>query len=176
MRKYIVLTILTLALCSSVVAAEKPALDVAIYPGGQPSMEVNLSQSDLLPALQGILPMVPLAGLNQILTPEAAAALLNGIKRFQYLQIDIVSNPVDTQVSDFYSKNLPAGEWNRVFWQKANIGTIAFYNQGTEKLYAFLVQQTTIDGKPAKRVQIIRAEGKIDLAQLLSIAAKTILK
>ena len=176
MRKYIVLVILTLALCTSVIAADKPALDVAIYPGGQPSMEVNLSQNDLLPALQSILPVVPLGGLDQILTPESAAALLNGIKRFQYLQVDVLSNPTDTQLSDFYSKNLPAGDWNRVLWQKASIGTIAFYNQGTDKLYAFLIQQTTIDGKPAKRVQMLKAEGKIDLAQMLSIAAKTILK
>jgi len=177
MRIWIAVVALALLVGASVVAQDKPAMDIAIYPGGEATMEIDLSQDDLLPTLQAMLPMIKMGGPEGSINTDDIAAALKDVKRIEFLQLDIAKNPTDAQVADFYSKNLPAGQWNRVFWQKSPQGTMALYVQGAgEKLYGFRVSQETSDSKPFKRVMILKTDGKIDYAKLLGIAAKVFMK
>lgn len=174
MKLRIVLVALFLFACMSAFAAEKPPMDIPVYPGGETSMEINLTSEDLLPTLQAMLPMVKLGGVTDKISPEDLAGILKDVKRVQVLQLDVAKPATDTDVAGYYAKNLPGGEWNRVFWQKSpKLGTVALYVQGAgEKLYAFQVQQVKVDDKPVKRVLIVKTEGKIDFAKLLAVAMK----
>jgi len=170
--RFIVLALLAL-LCGSVVAAQAPAMDIPIYPGGESTMEINLTNEDLLPTLRAILPMVKMGGLDKI-NPDDIAVALKDVKRIEMLQLDIKKTATEAAVVDFYAKKLPAGDWNKVFWQKAGKqGTLVIFVQGLgEKLYGFRVQSAIADEKPIKRVQIVKTEGKIDYVKLLTVAAK----
>lgn len=177
MKIWIAVVVLALLVCGSVVAQEKPAMDIPIYPGGEATMEINLTQDDLLPTLQALLPMIKIGGPEGAINPDDLAAALKDVTRLEFLQLDMAKNPTDTQVADFYAKNLPAGQWNRVFWQKSAKGTVAVYVQGGgQKLYGFRVSQEMANDKPIKRVQIMKTEGKIDFAKLLAIASKVFMK
>lgn len=160
-------------MCGSVVAADAPAMDIPIFPGGESTMEINLTDEDLLPTLQAILPMLKMGGLEKI-NPDDLTAALKDVKRVELLQLDIKKVATETEVADFYAKRLPAGNWNKVFWQKVGKqGTLVIFVQGMgEKLYGFRVQSAMADEKPIKRVQILKTEGKIDYVKLLTVAAK----
>ncbi len=111
------------------------------------------------------------------INPDDIAAALKDVKRIEFLQLDIAKNPTGDAVADFYAKNLPAGQWNRVFWQRSPNAIMALYVQGGgEKIFGFRVTQEKADDKPIKRVQIIKTEGKIDYARLLAIAAKVFMR
>lgn len=170
--RFVVLALLAL-LCGSAVVAEAPPMDIPIYPGGESTMEINLTNEDLLPTLRAILPMVKMGGLDKI-NPDDIAVALKDVKRIQMLQLDIKRTATETDLADFYAKKLPAGDWNKVFWQKAGKqGTLVIFVQGMgEKLYGFRVQSAVADGKPIKRVQILKTEGKIDYVKLMTVAAK----
>jgi hypothetical protein len=173
MRLRIALVVLALAVSAPVVAAEKPAMDIPVYPGGEANMEINLTSEDLLPTLEAMLPLLKIGGPEGAIDPNEIAAAFKDVRRIQFLQLDIAKNPTEAAVADYYAKNLPAGQWSRVFWQKAGSTSTAFYVQGAgEKLYGFRVTSEKADEKPIKRVQILKTEGKIDFAKLLVIAAK----
>lgn len=173
MRTRFALIAFALLLCTSVIAAEKPAIDIPVYPGGEATMEINLTSEDLLPTLQAMLPMIAGKLADQI-NPDDLTGALKDVKQIEMLQIDIAKTATETEVADYYAKNVPAGQWSRVFWQKSpKMGTMAFYVQGGgEKLYGFRVQQAMSDDKPVKRVQVVKTNGKIDFVKLLTIAAK----
>jgi hypothetical protein len=170
--RFVVIALLAL-LCGSVVAAEAPPMDIPVYPGGESTMEINLTNEDLLPTLKAILPMVKMGGLDK-LNPDDLVAALRDVKRIEMLQLDIKKTATESDVVDFYAKKLPPGDWNKVFWQKAGKqGTIVLFVQGMgEQLYGFRVQSAVADEKPIKRVQIVKTEGKIDYVKLLTVAAK----
>ena len=173
MRTRFAVIVITLLMCASSIAAEKPAMDVPIYPGGEATMEVNLTSEDLLPTLKAMLPMMAGKMADKINFDDLDAALKD-VKQVEVLQLDIKKDATDAQIADYYAKNVPAGEWNRVFWQKLpNAGTMAFYVQGGgEKLYGFRVQSAVVDEKQIKRVQILKTDGKIDFVKALQIAMK----
>ncbi len=177
MKTWISVIAFMLLACGTIGAAEKPAMDIPTYPGGEATMEINLTQEDLLPTLQALLPMVKIGGPAGAINPEDIAAALKDVTRLEFLQIDIAKNPAETQVADYYANNLPSGQWSRVFWQKSDKGNIAVYAQGKgEGLYGFRVSSKMDGDKPIKCVQIIKTEGKIDFAKLLSIASKIFVK
>lgn len=173
MRTRLIVVALILAICGSVIAAEKPAIDIPVYPGGETTMEINLTQEDLLPTLKSILPLMNIPGIDKVDMNDLDVALKD-VTRVEMLQVDVRKNVTEAQISDFYAKKGPAGKWNRVFWQRRGTdGSMALYVQGMgEKLYGFYIKSIVEDEKPVKRVQIIKTEGKIDYAKLLSIAAK----
>jgi len=167
--------LMLLSICAY--AQEKPSMDLPTFPGGETSMEVNLSNEDILPTMKAMLPMLSgkMGSIAQKINPDEIAAVLKDVKRIQVLQVDVNKSGVtDSDITNYYSKNLPTGNWNRIFWQSApKIGTLAVYVQGTgDSLYGFRVQTVTVDGKPAKQVMIGKIEGKIDFAKLLSIAGR----
>lgn len=173
MRTRIAVVAFLLLMCSSVIAAEKPGVDIPLYPGGESTMEINLTSDDLLPTLQAMLPMMAGKLTDKIDFNDLAAALKD-VKSVQFLQVDIKKTATETEVTDFYAKKMPAGDWNRVFWQKSpTMGTVALYVQGQgEKLYGFRVTQEKVDDKPVKRVAILKTDGKIDYVKLLAMASK----
>lgn len=159
------------------IAQDKPAIDIPVYPGGETAMEVNLSNEDILPTMKAMLPMLSgnLGSIAQKLDVNELAAVLKDVKRIEVLQIDInKGNATQADVAAYYGKNLPAGNWNKVFWQNTpKMGTIAVYALGAgDSLYGFRVQTLKVDGKPAKQVMAVKIEGKIDFAKLLTIAQK----
>lgn len=172
MRTWISAVVIVLLASGASFAQEKPEIDIAVYPGGEATMEINLTQEDLVPTLQAMLPLIKI-GAEGAIDPDDIAAALSDVRRIEFLQIDIVRNPTGDAVADFYARNLPAGKWNRVFRQRSPSGIIALYVQGGgEKLYGFRVTQEKAGDKPIKRVQVFKTEGKFDYARLLRIAAK----
>lgn len=173
MRTRLAIIALVALLCGSVVAAEAPPMDIPVYPGGESTMEVSLTNDDLLPTLKVMLPMVKVPGLEKI-SPEDLASAFKDVKRIQVLQLDIKKAASEADVADYYAKKLPAGDWNKVFWQKAGKqGTLVIFVQGAgEKIYAYRVTSVVEDQKPIKRIQILKTEGKIDYVKLLTLAAK----
>lgn len=173
MKIRLLLAALLVLFCASVVAADAPPMDIPVYAGGESTMEINLTNEDLLPTLQAVLPMVKLPKMDK-LNMDDLAAVFKDVKRIEMLQLDIPKTATETQIVDFYTKKLPAGQWNKVFWNRAGKqGTIVLFVQGMgEKLYAFRVQSAMADDKPIKRVQIVKTEGMIDYKKLIMIAAK----
>lgn len=170
-----VLVILAVLAAVPALAGDELPMDLAIYPGGESTLEINLSNEDLLPTLQAMLPLLmQKSKMAEKISPEDIAAALKDVKRIQVLQLDVKANPNESRIVDYYSKNMPSGDWNRVFWQSRQpLGTIAVYTQGTgDALYGFRVQSITEDDKTIKRITIAKIEGKIDLAKLLMIASK----
>lgn len=170
--RFAVVALLALLLASPV-AAEAPAMDIPIYPGAEPTMEINLTNEDLLPTLQAVLPMVKFPNIDK-LNPEDLAAAFKDVKRIQMLQLDVTRAATEDDIAAFYVKKLSPGEWNKVFWQKIpKQGTMAVFVQGMgEQLYGFRITSVKVDDKPAKRVQVLKVEGKIDVVKLISAAAK----
>lgn len=183
MRLYAILVAVILALTAPAVFAqetpEPPALDVPIYPNGEVTMEINMTNQDILPTLQAMLPLMTarygdkLKGINA----EDIAAAFKDLKRLQVAQVDIAKDGVTTSdIANYYATNIPKGSWNRVFWQSlGSKGTIALYTQGTGEnmaIYGFKIDSKTIDEKQIKRVMVLKTEGQIDLAKLLAIAAQ----
>jgi hypothetical protein len=185
MRTWTPVLALVALLCGSAMAAEKadekPNMDIPIYPGGQATMEVNLTNYDLLPVLQAMLPMyaAKLGDAGSKISPEEIATALKDIKRVEFVQVEVMKNAAEAAIADFYTKNIPSGEpWNRVYWQKdAKAGTTALYvlNQG-EKVYGFRVQTVVVEDKPVKRAMVLKTEGKVDFVKLLTLVGSVMMK
>lgn len=173
MRTRFIAVAFLLLLCGAVLAAEKPPMDIPVYPGGESTMEINLTNDDLLPTLKAVLPLINMPGIDKLNLDDLGVALKD-VKRIELLQVDIKKTATESDVADFYAKKIPSGAWNRVFWQRVGKqGTLALYVQGQgEKLYGFRVQSVVEDEKPVKKVQIVKTEGKIDYAKLMVVAAK----
>ena len=179
MKMRIFLIVLVLLLSVTVFAQEKPPMDLPIYPGGEPGMEINLSNEDILPMVKAMFPLFAgkLGSAAEKLNPEDVALIFKDMKRIQVLQLDVAKAGVsETDITTYYNKNLPSGSWTRVFWQSApTVGTVAVYVQGGgESLYGFRVRSVNEDGKPVKRVEILKTEGKIDFAKIIVLAGKFI--
>lgn len=178
MRLRAILVVVILVLTASAVAAEAPPLDVPIYPGGETTMEINMTNEDILPTLKAMLPIVAgkFGNAAQGINVEDIATAFKDLKRIQIAQVDVTKGGVTTNdVAKYYSSNIPKGSWNRVFWQSAGKGTIALYTQGTGEsmaIYGFKIDDKMIDGTQTKRVMVVKTDGMVDLAKLLTIAAK----
>lgn len=158
-------------------AQDRPAMDIPIYAGGEASMEVNLSNEDILPMIKAMLPLAgaSLGALKDAISPEDLAAVFKDVRRIQFLQIDVAKPGVaDKDVADFYAKNLPVGSWNRVFWQaNAASGSMAVYAQPQgEMIYAFRVRSIKQEDKAIKRVEVVKTEGQLDYVKLISLAGQ----
>lgn len=156
---------------------DKPAMDIPLYPGAEATMEVNLSNEDILPMVRALAPLLGqrLAAVAEAVSPDEVASVFKDVKRIQILQLDVAKAGVaERDVADFYARSLPKGSWNRVFWQSgAPAGTMAVYAQpGGEMIYAFRVRSAKQEDKSIKKVEVLEAEGKLDYLKLVSLAAK----
>jgi hypothetical protein len=175
MKRALVIAVLIWAVSvpTSLAQTDKPPLDIAVYPGAQTSMEVNLTNEDILPMLQAMLPLMgnKLGPMADKIEPEGVADLLKDLKRLEFLQLDIPKPGVsESDVARFYTKNLPSGRWSRVFYlSQPKGGTMALYAQeGMGALYGFRVTTVTLDRKPAKQVVVLKTDGMIDFTRVLS--------
>ncbi|MCL5103166.1 MAG: hypothetical protein M1133_03500 [Armatimonadetes bacterium] len=178
MRRYIALIAAAmLIVVSAAFAEEKPAMDLSVYPGGESTMEINMGSEDILPTIKAMLPMLSgkLGKMADKINVDDLAGALKDVKQIELLQVDVAKPGVtESDITSFYGKSLPAGNWTRIFWQSLpKTGTVAIYSQaGGDGLYGFRVQTTTVDSKPMKRVQILKTQGKIDFVKLLEMASK----
>ncbi|OFX13683.1 MAG: hypothetical protein A2Z18_09675 [Armatimonadetes bacterium RBG_16_58_9] len=167
-----------IALFSSAAFADgKPPMDIAVYPKGETTLEVNMTSEELLPMLEAMYPMVAarLGSVAENVTAKDIVAALKGLKRIEALQMQIDAKEVSEQdVADFYAKNLPKGNWSRVMWQcSESQGTVAVYaTHGFENLYAFRITKKAVDDKPTREVMVAKIEGKVDIAKLAALAGK----
>lgn len=162
-----------------VLAETKLPMDLPTYPGGESTMEVNLSNEDILPMVKAMLPLMgdKLGKLAEQISPEEIADVLKDVTQIEFRQVDIAKPGVaERDIADFYSKHLPTGNWNRVFLQSlGSSGTIAVYAQpGGEMLYGFRVRTVKQDDKLIKRAEVAKIDGKIDYAKLIALAAKVL--
>ena len=171
-----ILVLLTLVLGIPVLAADKPPMDLPLYPGGESTMELNLTNEDILPMVKTLIPMLAgkMGAVADKINPDDIAAILADVKRIEFQQVDITKAVTENDVADYYAKSVPNGDWNRVFWQKNNsAGTIAVFVQGGgEAIYGFRVQSLNVDNKPVKRVMVAKSIGKIDYTKLITLASK----
>ena len=178
MKTRAVLVVLLMLVCSIAVAEEeKPPMDLPIYPGGESTMEMNITNADILPMLNA---MIPLAGagmgkMAEAVVPEEAASIFAEVRRIQALQLNVPKPKVtEAQIASYYAANLPRGKWSRVFWQTDSpTGTVALYSQkDTEQLFGFHISSVKAEEKQIKRVDVVKIEGKIDYAKIIAMAAK----
>jgi hypothetical protein len=158
-------------------AQDKPAMDIPLYPGAEATMEVNLSNEDILPMVKALAPMLGqrFAAVAEAINPDEIASVFKDVRRIQILQLDVAKAGIaERDVADFYSRSLPKGSWNRVFWQSGSpAGTMAVYAQpGGEMVYAFRVRSAKQENKSIKKAEVLKAEGKLDYLKLVSLAAK----
>lgn len=175
----LLVVVFVLALFAPAFAEEqaKPPMDLPVYTGGETSMEINMSNEDILPMVQALMPLAARKFGDKLdkINSEDLTAIFKNVKRIEVLQLDVDKPKVaESDITKFYSQKLPKGNWTRVFWQSAKpIGTIAVYTQGTgDAIYAFKVSSVKVDDKTVKRVIVAKMEGKIDIAQLVTLAAK----
>jgi hypothetical protein len=178
MRLLGVILVLTLAAAPLVaVSQEKPPIDLPSLAGGEVTMEINMTSDDILPTVKAMLPLL----MNNIgkdsdkIDADEVASAFQDVKRIELLQVDY-SKPdkSETDIAAFYAKNVPAGDYTRVFWQSKKIsGTISVYSSpGGEKLYLFRVRTVVEEEKAIKRIEVAKTEGKIDYAKLIPIAMR----
>lgn len=158
-------------------AEDKPILDIPIYAGGEVTMEVNLTNEDILPMVNAMLPLLSrkFGEIVETVSAEDIAGVFKDIKSIQFLQFDLTKSGIaDRDIADFYAKSIPQGSWNRIFWQTDALnGTIAVYCQsGGEMLYGFRIRSIKESQKIIKRVEVLKTKGKLDYARLISLAAK----
>lgn len=171
-------------LCVSGLAEDEPIMDLPIYPGGEATLEVNLTQEDILPALQAMLPMFAgrLGGKADGVKPEDVAAVLKDVSVIQVVQVDIDNKGADVRdIARYYCSNIPSGRWSRIFWQTSDkkgcpSETTAIYcRPDAEGFYGFKVSAIEQDDRTIKQVTAARIDGKLDLEKLVSLAAKILL-
>lgn len=156
-------------------AAEAPTVDLLTYPGGEATMEISLSNEDILPTMKAMLPMMgsSISAITEKVSVEEIASIFRDVRRIQFMTIEVAKAGVaETDIANYYAKNLPAGQWNRVFWQaKGNSGTVSVYSQANaETLYGFRVRSAKEEGKTVRRIEVIKTEGKLDFAKLMKLA------
>ncbi len=158
-------------------AQDKPAMDIPLFSGAEATMEVNLSNEDILPMVKAMAPLLgkKFAAITDSISPEEIAEIFKDVRRIQILQLDVAKpGTMEREIADFYARNLPKGDWNRVFWQSGALpGTLAVYAQpGGEAIYAFRVRSVKQDEKSIKKAEVLKAEGKLDYVKLVTLAAK----
>jgi hypothetical protein len=124
----------------------------------------------MLPMLSG-----KLGAVIEKIDMNDVADIIKDVKQIQFVQLDVTDQKVtEKDVIEFYTKNIPSGEWTRVFWQNTpNAGTIALYTQkDIEGIYGFRARTMAVDGKSVKRVEVAKVTGKIDYVKLLLMAGK----
>ena len=173
------IVVLAVFLSTSAVAAEKPAIDIPVYPGGETTLEINLTGEEFLPVMQTMLALLSgkMGELVDKIKPEDIVEALKDLKRIEVLQIDVPGSSVtELDVAAFYSKNIPSGKWNKVFWQSSNtLGTVAVYFQEHFRgLYGFRVSTAKVQGKPVTQVTVGKVDGKVDFVKLLTLAGKLV--
>lgn len=171
------LLLMTLMACPALAEIDRPANDLPVYPGGESAMEMNITNEELLPMLGVMLPLAAgkLGDAAEAINPDEIAAIFKDVRRMLFRQVNITKQGVtEQQITDFYSKSLPTGQWSRVFWQsKGPEGTVGIFMQSNaEMLYGFRVRTTAQDGKSVKRVEVAKIEGPIDFGKLMSLAGK----
>ncbi|MHB9036872.1 MAG: DUF2059 domain-containing protein [Armatimonadota bacterium] len=178
MKLRIAIVILAVGLCAAAFAQdEKPPMDLPIYPGAETAMEINMTSEDILPMAKAMLPMLSgkLGPMLDKIDPVELADVFKDVKQIEMVQLDVNNTKVtENDMIGFYAKNIPSGEWNKVFWQSnAKSGTIALYAQtGFEGMYGFRARSIVVDSKPVKRVEVAKIRGKIDYIKLLQMASK----
>ena len=178
MKTRAVLAVLLMLVCSIAVAEEeKLPMDLPIYPSGESTMEMNITSADILPMLSAMLPLAArgMGKLAEAISPEEVASILADVRRIQVLQLDVPKPKVtEAQIASYYAANLPQGRWSRVFWQTDSPkGTMALYSQkDTEQLFGFHISSVQAEGKQIERVEVVKIEGKIDYAKIITMAAK----
>lgn len=177
MKLRIIASLFVLILATAASAEDKPAMDLPIYPGCETNMEINLTSQDILPTLKAMIPLLPekVAKYTQKITPDEIADVLKNVTRIEAVQMDVAKAGVsETDISNYFAKNLPNGQWSRLFWQSTSqIGTVAVYSQGEgDSFYVYRIQSIKVDGKPVKRVMVAKTEGKIDFSKLVLLAGK----
>jgi hypothetical protein len=178
MKLRIAFVIIAALLCSSAFAQdEKPPMDLPVYPGAETALEVNMSNEDILPMAKAMLPMLSgkLGPMLDKINIDELADVLKDVKQIEMIQLDVNDTKVtEKDVVEFYTKNIPSGQWNRVLWQAGhNLGTIGLYAQtGVEGLYGFRARSIAVDGKQVKRVEVVKIMGKIDYTKLILIGSK----
>ena len=169
---------LAILMCSACGAgAEKPPMDLPVYPGGTSTMEINMTSEDILPMLKAMMPLAggKLGAVAEMVSPEEISDILKDLRHIEFAQVDIDKPGVtDSQIADFYARKLPAGRWSRVYFRSENpSGTVALYAQpNTEAVYGFQVTGVRAEGKTIKRVQVAKVEGRIDFARVISLVGK----
>jgi len=171
--------LLTLALATAALAEDenRPPMDIRAYPGAQTTMEVNMTNQDFLPMIQAMLPLAgdKLGKFAGNVKPEDLADILRDVKRIEFLQMELGKPKVtERAIADYYGKNLPSGTWSRVMYRAEDgKGITAVYAQdGMESIYWFRVRTEKVDGKPIKKIEVAKTEGKLDLGKLFSFVCE----
>lgn len=183
MRLRALLVVAILAFAASAAVAEAPPMDLPIYPDGEVTMEINMTNEDILPTIKAMLPLIgakfgdKLEGINA----EDLAAIFKDVNRIQVVQVEVAKQGVTSKdVAQYYATNTPKGDWSRVFMQSAGTkGSIALYTQGAGAnmaLYGFKIDEKVVDGKPTTRALVVKTDGMLDLAKLVTIAAQFFIK
>lgn len=155
----------------------KPPMDLAVYPGAETIMEVNLTNEDILPMAKAMIPLMGdrLGKLAEIVQPEDIAAIFKDVTRLEFLQLEVNKAGVaEKDLINFYSNKLPEGQWNKLFYQSGSeSGTVSIYaKNGMSGIYGFRIRTISSDNKPVKRIDIIKSEGKIDFVKILTLAGQ----
>ncbi len=171
------LLLVTLLVCTALAETERPANDLPVYPGGESTMEMNITNEEILPMLGVMLPLAAgkLGDAAEAINPDEIAAIFKDVRLMLFRQVNVTKQGVtEQQVIDFYAKSLPAGQWSKVFWQsKGPQGTMGIFMQNNaDMLYGFRVRTTAQDGKSVKRVEVAKIEGPIDFGKLMNLAGK----
>ncbi|MCE5323584.1 hypothetical protein LLG46_09760 [bacterium] len=156
---------------------EKLPMDLPVYPGSETAMEVNMSNEDILPMAKAMLPMLSgkLSSTLDKIDMNDIADIIKDVKQIEFVQLDIADQKVtEKDIIGFYTKNIPGGEWTRVFWQNApKVGTVALYTQkDIQNIYGFRTRTIVVDDKSVKRVEVAKITGRIDYVKLLLTASK----
>lgn len=171
---------MAVAICGAAFAQEeKPPMDLPVYPGAETAMEVNMSNEDILPMAKAMLPMLSgkLGPVLDKIDIDKLGEVLKDVKQIEMVQMDINNTKVkDADIANYYAKNMPSGQWTRVFRQSdPKLGAITLYMQaGIESIYGYRIRSVSTDGKPAKRVEAIKIVGKIDYMKLLQVAGEAV--
>jgi hypothetical protein len=178
MRSSLVSIIIAMCVAGAAFAqAEKPSMDLPIYPGSETAMEINMSNEDILPMAKAMLPLLSgkLGPMLDKIDVQDLADVMKDVRQIQFVQLDISDEKVtEKDITAYYAKNIPSGEWSRVLWQNAaKKGTFALYTQkDVEGIYGFRARSMVLDGKNVKRVEVAKICGKIDYVKLLQMAGK----
>lgn len=153
-----------------------PATDLPVFPGGQPTLEINLTSENLLTALDTAL---ALSGgritLPDGLTSQDLAGVFADVRRIQALQVEVDKPEVtEADVAAFYAGNLPDGKWSRVFWQSGGPkGTVALYMRDNgDGIYGLRVDTARNGDSQVRRALVVSTEGRIDLVKLVAIVVR----
>lgn len=155
---------------------EASPMDIVAYPGSEIAMEVNMSNEDILPMLQALLPLLG-AGkpeLSQALNPEEISLILRDVRSVQYLQLEVRQGKSGIgQIADFYSTKLPGGGWSKVFYKASPDTVMAIYaDPKAQAYYGFRARGITVDGKRMNQVDVARLAGRVDLVGLVKVAMR----